>query len=946
MSQWGTYYWDLQGKTWVWMVNHYYNANGGSDGPSSGDRTAYMTSPLQITSASPSPNSVSPGQTFTITINANNYAGLSHTQIIIGASLYSSSTGYISDPSHDSKITLDTGSNNVNRYFTVPSSTPAGTYDLVVALWLDVDENNQITTTDLLMDLKTYYATVTVLGSETVSTPSTPTGPTSGTTGTSYTYTTGGSVSNQGHSLQYLIDWGDGTNSNWLPVGTTNASKSWPSAGTYCVKAKARCATHTSVESGWSGCLYVTIYPPRTLTVNSSNPSSGVSITVSPNDNNGQGSGTTPFTRIYNNGTSVTLTAPSTAGGNTFSSWTGCNSTSGTTCYVTMDANKTVTANYSTAGVLSVSPSDGLSSSGNQGGPFTPSSKTYTLQNTGGSSINWTASKGQAWVSLSSTSGTLGAGASTTVTVSMNSNANSLTPGTYSDTVTFTNTTNGNGNTTRPVSLTVNPTAGVLLSEAVDNTSLTWTTGGDANWYGQNTVYYYGGDAAQSGDITDNQSSWIQTTVTGPGTLTFYWKVSSESGWDFLRFYIDGVEQMGISGEVDWTQKTYSISSGSHTLKWAYTKDVSISMGSDAGWLDYVVFNPATVTYTLTATGDFNGDGITDIITRDPGSGAEILRISKLNAGNWSGWQNYWSPWPATQTEVYVGDFNGDGKDDILTRDPSTGGAVLRQSTGTGWVNYWAAWPANYSEVYIGDFNGDSKADILTRDPSTGYAVIRLSNTTGGNWSGWQNYWSPWPATQTEVYIGDFNGDEKDDILTRDPLTGGAVLRQSTGTGWVNYWAAWPVNYTEVYVGDFNGDGRADILTRNPSTGAAVLRQSVVTGGNWSGWSAVWAAWPINYTEVYVGDFNGDSKADILTRDPSTGNAIIRQSKTTGGSWTGWQLYWATWPVTYPDVYTGRFNSGTSTDILTVNPSGGAVVRQSIVSGGNWSGWLNVWAGW
>ncbi len=106
--------------------------------------------------------------------------------------------------------------------------------------------------------------------------------------------------------------------------------------------------------------------------------------------------------------------------------------------------------------VFFVTPADGLISSGNQGGPFSPSSKGYTLQNTGGSSINWTASKGQAWTTLSSTSGTLAAGGNTTVTVSVNNNANSLAPGSYSDTVSFTNTTNGNGNTTRSVSLTVN----------------------------------------------------------------------------------------------------------------------------------------------------------------------------------------------------------------------------------------------------------------------------------------------------------------------------------------------------------------------------------------------------------------------------------------------------------------------------------------------------------
>jgi len=130
-------------------------------------------------------------------------------------------------------------------------------------------------------------------------------------------------------------------------------------------------------------------------------------------------------------------------------------------------------------GILSVTPSDGLASSGNQGGPFSPSSKSYTLQNTGGSSINWTASVTQTWVSLSSTSGTLAAGASTTVTVSINNNANSLPANAnpYSDTVTFTNTTNGNGNTTRAVSLTITGPSSGSITVTSPNGGENWAAG-------------------------------------------------------------------------------------------------------------------------------------------------------------------------------------------------------------------------------------------------------------------------------------------------------------------------------------------------------------------------------------------------------------------------------------------------------------------------------------
>ncbi len=95
--------------------------------------------------------------------------------------------------------------------------------------------------------------------------------------------------------------------------------------------------------------------PPTTytLTVNSAKPNSGVAVTVSPNDNNLASSGSTSFTRTYNSGTTVTLTALTTVTSSgadyDFTSWSGCDSTTGTSnsiCTVAMNATKTVTANY------------------------------------------------------------------------------------------------------------------------------------------------------------------------------------------------------------------------------------------------------------------------------------------------------------------------------------------------------------------------------------------------------------------------------------------------------------------------------------------------------------------------------------------------------------------------------------------------------------------------
>jgi len=128
--------------------------------------------------------------------------------------------------------------------------------------------------------------------------------------------------------------------------------------------------------------------------------------------------------------------------------------------------------------------------------------------------------------------------------------------------------------------------------EALD-CDLKFTTIGDSLWYttpSVETEYYYDGDAVEAGDFSDGKEAWLQTIVDSDSseTFKFYWKVSSQANHDYLEFYIDDVRQDRISGNVDWQQKSYSISSGIHILKWCYTKDGSGSSGDDTGWVDFV----------------------------------------------------------------------------------------------------------------------------------------------------------------------------------------------------------------------------------------------------------------------------------------------------------------------------------------------------------------------
>jgi hypothetical protein len=128
--------------------------------------------------------------------------------------------------------------------------------------------------------------------------------------------------------------------------------------------------------------------------------------------------------------------------------------------------------------------------------------------------------------------------------------------------------------------------------DALNASGLSWALGGDAEWSPETAFTHDGVAAAQSGSIWNSEQSSLSTTVSGPGTLAFWWKVSSEESYDYLRFLLSGTERVAISGEVDWQMKSFKVPAGSQTLMWRYEKDFSVGSGLDAGWLDEVSFVP------------------------------------------------------------------------------------------------------------------------------------------------------------------------------------------------------------------------------------------------------------------------------------------------------------------------------------------------------------------
>ncbi|HTD67510.1 MAG TPA: hypothetical protein VK846_13375, partial [Candidatus Limnocylindria bacterium] len=183
-----------------------------------------------------------------------------------------------------------------------------------------------------------------------------------------------------------------------------------------------------------------------------------------------------------------------------------------------------------------------------------------------------------------------------------------------------------------PATLTVLPS--VPLPIALNSTSLVWSTGGDAEWFGQTNTSHDGVASARSGTITHEEESWLETTVAGPGTLTFWWSISSEFTYDYLEFLTNGMPAERISGEVPWQFRTYSLGPETHVLLWRYHKDSSDHSGQDTAWLDEVTFVGAPGPFAARAA-----RSATNIVLSWPVQPQKSYRVDFKNSLCESNWQ-------------------------------------------------------------------------------------------------------------------------------------------------------------------------------------------------------------------------------------------------------------------------------------------------------------------
>lgn len=157
--------------------------------------------------------------------------------------------------------------------------------------------------------------------------------------------------------------------------------------------------------------------------------------------------------------------------------------------------------------------------------------------------------------------------------------------------------------------LMVSVSAEAQLGDALNATNLTWTTSGTGSggtWFAEGATTHDGVSAAQSGYVfVTGSSSILQTTVTGPGTLTFWWKLSSLSPLagigNLLSFKAGGVTLTNIYDRADWQQQTFYLGAGTQTLQWVYSLYFSQQSGLPEGWVDQVSFTPGTTAPFITS---------------------------------------------------------------------------------------------------------------------------------------------------------------------------------------------------------------------------------------------------------------------------------------------------------------------------------------------------------